>query len=96
MLKSFLKDESGMGTIEIVVIIAILVGLALIFRDGITNYVNNLMDKIWDTDPGATDGMKYEKKTPQGDIVIATVLIMEVFSGSNDNTYRSAYTGGMY
>ena len=56
MLKNFLKGEEGMGTIELVVIIAILVGLALIFKDGITTFVNNLMKKLWKT-PNATSGM---------------------------------------
>lgn len=49
MLRKFLKDESGMGTIEIVVIVAVLVGLALIFKDGITNFINKLMKDIWQT-----------------------------------------------
>lgn len=57
LFKSFLKDETGLGTIEIVVIIAILVGLALIFRDGITKFVNNLMKNLW-KEPDATDGME--------------------------------------
>lgn len=61
MLRSFLKDESGMGTIEIVVIVAILVGLALIFKDGITKFVNKLMNSIWTT-PNATGGMTNEYK----------------------------------
>lgn len=56
MLKNFLKGEEGMGTIELVVIIAILVGLALIFKDGITKFVNKLMNSLWTT-PNATGGM---------------------------------------
>ena len=32
-LKSFLNDKEGMGTIEVVIIIAVLVALALIFKD---------------------------------------------------------------
>lgn len=59
MIKEFLKDESGMGTIEIVVIIAILIGLALIFRTAITKFVNNLMKDLWKT-PDATGGMGSE------------------------------------
>ncbi len=59
MIRSFLKDESGMGTIEIVVIIAILVGLALIFKDGITSFVNRLMENIWNDNPDTTSGMDY-------------------------------------
>ncbi len=49
MLRSFLKDESGMGTIEVVVIVAILVGLALVFRKGITSFVNSLMGDLFKT-----------------------------------------------
>lgn len=49
MLRSFLRDESGMGTIEVVVIVAILVGLALVFRTGITDFVNDLMDDLFQT-----------------------------------------------
>lgn len=56
MLRSFLKDEGGMGTIEIVVIVAVLVGLALIFKDGITNFINKLMKDLWKT-PDANGGM---------------------------------------
>lgn len=29
----FLKDESGMGTLEVIIIIAVLVALALVFRN---------------------------------------------------------------
>lgn len=44
-----LKDERGMGTIEVVVIIAILVAVALIFKDGIFKYVTELMDTFFKT-----------------------------------------------
>lgn len=49
MLRSFLRDESGMGTIEVVVIVAILVGLALVFRKGITKFVGDLMNDLFKT-----------------------------------------------
>lgn len=58
MLRNFLRDENGMGTIEIVVIIAVLVGLALIFKDGITNFVNNLMKDLWSSPDDPTNSMK--------------------------------------
>ena len=47
LVKGFFKDEEGMGTIEIVVIIAVLVALALIFKDGIMGFVNDLMDEFF-------------------------------------------------
>lgn len=49
-VKGFLKDESGMGTIEIVVIIGVLVALALLFKDGIKKFATGLMDKVFDVD----------------------------------------------
>ena len=60
LVKGFFKDEDGMGTIEIVVIIAVLVGLALIFKDGIADYANRLMDSLFDTPDDPTKDMKFE------------------------------------
>lgn len=42
-----LKGEDGLGTVEIVVIIAVLVGIALIFRDAIIKFAVNLMKSIF-------------------------------------------------
>ena len=46
LIKAYLKDDGGMGTVEIILIIVVLVGLVLIFREQITQIVNNLFDKI--------------------------------------------------
>ncbi|HOO61030.1 MAG TPA: Flp1 family type IVb pilin [Bacillota bacterium] len=37
----------GMGTVEVVIIIAILVSLALIFRTALTGYANSIMDYVF-------------------------------------------------
>ena len=51
LVKGFLQDEEGMGTVEIVVIIAVLVSIALIFRNAITNWVRTTINDIFnDTD----------------------------------------------
>ncbi len=50
MFKSFLKEEDGMGTVEIVVIIAVLVGIALIFRDAIIDFVTDIMKNAFADD----------------------------------------------
>lgn len=50
LLKSFLKEEDGLGTVEIVVIIAVLVGIALIFRDAIINFVTGIMKNVFADD----------------------------------------------
>lgn len=44
--KQFLREEDGMGTVEIILIIVVLVGLVIIFKDQITKIVNNLFDRI--------------------------------------------------
>jgi Flp pilus assembly pilin Flp len=49
-MKSFLKEEDGLGTVEIVVIIAVLVGIALIFRDAIINFVTGIMKSVFADD----------------------------------------------
>lgn len=42
----FWEDESGMGTIEMVLIIVVLIGLVVVFRSGITTLLNNIFGKI--------------------------------------------------
>ena len=49
-MKNFLKEEDGLGTVEIVVIIAVLVGIALIFRDAIINFVTGIMKSVFADD----------------------------------------------
>jgi hypothetical protein len=39
-----ITDRRGMGTVEVVIILAVLVGIALIFRKAITEFVTNIID----------------------------------------------------
>ena len=50
LVKNFLKEEDGLGTVEIVVIIAVLVGIALIFRDAIIKFVTDIMKSVFADD----------------------------------------------
>ena len=45
----FLKEEDGMGTVEIILIIVVLIGLVVIFKNQITALVNSIMKKITST-----------------------------------------------
>ncbi len=45
-VKQFLTEEEGMGTVEIILIIVVLVGLVLLFREQITKIVNSIFSKI--------------------------------------------------
>ncbi len=40
------EDNRGMGVIEIILIIVVLVGLVMIFRTQITNVLNNIFTKL--------------------------------------------------
>lgn len=44
--KDFLREEDGMGTVEIILIIVVLVGLVIIFKSQITDLVESIFDKI--------------------------------------------------
>jgi Flp pilus assembly pilin Flp len=46
LMKNFIKEEDGMGTVEIVIIVAVLVAIALIFRKAIYNFVKEIVGKI--------------------------------------------------
>lgn len=45
-IKKCLFEDEGMGVVEIVLIILVLVGLALIFRNQITAIANGIYDSI--------------------------------------------------
>lgn len=44
--QDLLYEEDGMGTVEVILIIVVLVGLVIIFKDQITKIVDNLFKKI--------------------------------------------------
>ncbi len=44
--KQLLTEEDGMGTVEVILIIVVLVGLVLIFKEQITKIVNSIFSKI--------------------------------------------------
>lgn len=42
-----LRDDTvGMGTVEVILIVAVLVALALLFKTFITRYAGNMFDKL--------------------------------------------------
>lgn len=44
--KNLLKEEDGMGTVEIILIIVVLVGLVILFKGQITSIVQSIFTKI--------------------------------------------------
>lgn len=47
ILKEFWQEEEGMGTVEIVLIIAVLVSIALIFRNQVIEFVRSNLESIF-------------------------------------------------
>jgi hypothetical protein len=46
-MRTFLVQKNeGMGTVEIILIIVVLIGLVIIFKDQITDLVNDIFKKI--------------------------------------------------
>ena len=44
--KQFMKDESGITTVEIILILVVLISLVLIFKEQMTDIVNNIFKTI--------------------------------------------------
>lgn len=54
-MKRFWKDDEALGTLEILLIVAVLVAIAVAFRKWIMEFVNNLFTDVNETelqDPG--------------------------------------------
>lgn len=47
--KDFITDESGMGVVEIILIIVVLIAMVIIFKEQITELVNNIWKSINDS-----------------------------------------------
>ena len=45
-LRTFLKEEEGMGTVEIILIIVVLIGLVIIFKTQLRALVETVFEKI--------------------------------------------------
>ena len=45
-LKALLENEEGMGTIELVLLICVLIALALMFKDPIVDFVSGILSNI--------------------------------------------------
>ncbi|MED9806028.1 MAG: Flp1 family type IVb pilin [Lachnospiraceae bacterium] len=44
--QDFLREEDGMGTVEVILIIVVLVGLVILFKSQVTTIVQSLFGKI--------------------------------------------------
>lgn len=45
-VKEFLQEEDGIGVVEVILILVVLIGLVIIFKNQITTLVNNIFETI--------------------------------------------------
>lgn len=46
LAKDFLYEEDAVGVVEIILILVVLIGLVIIFKDQLTSLVKNILSKI--------------------------------------------------
>lgn len=46
ILKQLLEDDNGVGVVEVILILVVLIGLVLIFKSQLTSLVNNIFERI--------------------------------------------------
>lgn len=44
--RNFAKDDNGIGVVELILILVVLIGLVVIFRDQLTSLVNGIFERI--------------------------------------------------
>jgi Flp pilus assembly pilin Flp len=44
--KNFIAEEDGMGTVELILIIVVLISLVIIFKEQLTKLVESIFEKI--------------------------------------------------
>ena len=45
-VRAFLQEEDGIGVVEIILILVVLIGLVIIFKSQLTSLVQNIFEKI--------------------------------------------------
>ncbi|HIT90984.1 MAG TPA: hypothetical protein IAC41_11285 [Candidatus Merdenecus merdavium] len=46
IIKSFLKEEEGIGVVEMILILVVLIGLVILFKEQLTKIVKNIFKTI--------------------------------------------------
>ena len=59
-VKMFLQEEDGVGVVEIILILVVLIGLVVIFKNQLTKLVNNIFKKI----TNQSNGIGWERREP--------------------------------
>ena len=55
-IRDFLREEDGISTVEIILIIVVLIGLVIIFKSQLTSLVSSILSKITSKSQGICGG----------------------------------------
>lgn len=64
-LRRLFKEQKGMGTVEVIIIIAVLVGVALLFRKQLIVFVNGIIMNLF-PEPGNLENNKASAASATG------------------------------
>ena len=59
--RDFMRDEAGMGTVEIILIIVVLIGLVIIFKKQLNDLVKKVFQKISSDSNSIISGVSSER-----------------------------------
>ncbi|HAG70503.1 MAG TPA: hypothetical protein DCL38_11125 [Lachnospiraceae bacterium] len=45
-IRNFMKEEDAIGTVEMILILVVLIGLVVIFKDQLTSLLNDIFERI--------------------------------------------------
>ena len=46
LAKNFIKEEDAVGVVEIILILLVLIGLVILFKEQLTDLVKNILSKV--------------------------------------------------
>ena len=46
LIRRFINEEEGIGVVEMILILVVLIGLVVIFRDQLTALINSIFERI--------------------------------------------------
>ena len=46
LMEDFAKEEDAVGVVEVILILLVLIGLVVIFKDQLTSLITSLLDKV--------------------------------------------------
>ena len=51
-IKRFIKEESGAGVVEMILLLVVLIGLIVLFKDQITDLLEEIFEGVFDSAEG--------------------------------------------